>query len=195
MLMSVQSRLSGSLAPALASTPSDFSEIFRQFAPRVSRWVKRLGGPEVDPEDLTQEVFTVVLRRFKDFDPERAELGAWLYGITVKVVQATRRRRRVRHFLSKVFGATSDGSEPVSHEPDPEAQMARDQARGLLYQLLDTLPEAHRTAFIMYEVEELDGPAIAEITGTSVANVWVRVHRARRMLEAAAQGVAKDRER
>lgn len=185
--MSVKSVAPGSTAPALPPDANDFSQVFRHFAPRVSRWVKRLGGPEVDAEDLTQEVFAVVLRRLKDFDPERAELGAWLYGITVKVVQATRRRRRMRQFLSKMFGAHGT-VEPASHEPDPEAQAARGQARSLLYQLLDTLPETHRTAFILYEVEELDGPAIAELTGTSVANVWVRVHRARRMLEAAAQG-------
>lgn len=189
MLMSAQSLPRGPLEPALAPGTKDFSEVFRHFAPRVSRWVKRLGGPQMDPEDVTQEVFTVVLRRLKDFDPERAEMGAWLYGITVKVVQAARRRRRVRQFLGKMFGGGSDdGYEPISPEPDPEAQMAQGQARALLYQLLDTLPEAHRTAFILYEVDELDGPTIAEITGTSVANVWVRVHRARRMLEAAAKG-------
>jgi len=190
--MSLQSRPANYGIEVTAPDPGDFSEVFRVFAPRVSRWAKRLGGRDIDAEDVTQDVFGVVLRRLKDFDPERAEMGAWLYGITVRVVQGARRRRQVRNFLGKVFGAAGETDEPVSPLPNAETQLASVQARTMLYKLLEGLPETHRTAFLLYEVEELDGPTIAKITGTSVANVWVRVHRARRMLETAAQAVAKD---
>lgn len=171
--------------PATPSDPRDFSEVYRRFAPSVSRWARRLGGSRVDAEDITQEVFTVVLRRINDFDPERGDLGAWIYGITVRVIQAARRRHRVRQWLARMFGPFE--REPLCSEASPEAQAQSNQSRAQLYELLEQLPEAQRTAFVLYEMEELDGAAIAEITGTTVANVWVRVHRARRTLEESAR--------
>jgi RNA polymerase sigma factor (sigma-70 family) len=48
-----------------------------------------------------------------------------------------------------------------------------------VYELLDQLGEKNRTAFIMYELEGLSGERIAELTGTSIATVWVRLSRAR----------------
>jgi RNA polymerase sigma-70 factor (ECF subfamily) len=168
----------------------DFTQVYRTFAPRVSAWVRRLGGPEIDVEDAVQEVFTVLLGRLQEFDPSVGEPGAWLHGITVRVVQARRRRFRVRRWLGKAFGrgpADADEHEARCREPSPEAQVASAEARHVIYRLLDELPEAQRTAFILYELEEMEGAAIATVTKTTVANVWVRVHRARRHLEKAAR--------
>jgi RNA polymerase sigma factor (sigma-70 family) len=50
----------------------------------------------------------------------------------------------------------------------------------LFYQLLDELSESQRTTFILFEVEGLSGAQIAEITGTKINAVWVRLSRARR---------------
>ena len=48
------------------------------------------------------------------------------------------------------------------------------------YRILDGLGEAYRTTFILFELEGLSGERIAEITGTRVGTVWVRLTRARR---------------
>ena len=50
----------------------------------------------------------------------------------------------------------------------------------LFYQLLDELSESQRTTFILFEIEGLSGAQIAEITGTGINTVWVRLSRARR---------------
>ena len=55
------------------------------------RWAARLGGPAVDPEDIAQEVFIVVIRRLGDVD-DLDRVSAWLYGVTRKVVAQHRRR-------------------------------------------------------------------------------------------------------
>jgi RNA polymerase sigma-70 factor (ECF subfamily) len=46
--------------------------------------------------------------------------------------------------------------------------------------VLDGLGEVYRTTFILFELEGLSGEQIAEITGTRVGTVWVRLTRARR---------------
>ena len=192
MRSSLQSRLSAVHNTPVVTNSNDFSQVYQAYAPLVSRWARRLGGPETDPEDVTQEVFSVVLRRLHEFDPGKGEIGGWIYGITVRVVQGLRRRRRVRHWLASMFGRSAQEMPP--EPPSPEAAMVADEAKSLLYRLLDKLPEAHRTAFILYEVEELDGSTIASLTNTSTANVWVRVHRARRLLEAAARQSREEEE-
>ena len=51
----------------------------------------------------------------------------------------------------------------------------------LFYRVLEGLGEAYRTTFILFELEGLSGERIAEITGTRLGTVWVRLTRARRI--------------
>ncbi len=62
----------------------------------------------------------------------------------------------------------------------PLEAIEQKEAKGLTYQILDELSEAHRTVLILFELQGLKGVEIATITGTSVANVWLRLHRARK---------------
>jgi RNA polymerase sigma-70 factor (ECF subfamily) len=170
----------------------DFDELYRRHAADVSRWAARLAGPGHDVEDVVQEVFTVALRRSSAYDAERGELGAWLHGITVRTVQARRRKHRLRDWLLREVLrwrrgtlVTGRDADLVDRSPDPEQQLVHAEARRRLYGLLDELPEATRAAFVLYEIEELDGARIAATLGISVANVWVRLHRARKHLAAA----------
>src|SRR4051812_581788 len=41
---------------------ADLDAIYREHAADVSRWARRLGGPQADVEDLLHEVFLVVQR-------------------------------------------------------------------------------------------------------------------------------------
>lgn len=155
--------------------------VFRAYGARVARWAQRLLGPgSADLEDTVQDVFLVAFRRRGAFDPGRGELGAWLHGITVRVVQSRRRRLALRRW----FWASQP--EAWSAAPDcPEEGAMRLQLRGHLYALLERLPEKQRTALILHDLEGLDGERIAQLTGATVGNVWVRVHRARKALAAA----------
>jgi RNA polymerase sigma-70 factor (ECF subfamily) len=63
---------------------------------------------------------------------------------------------------------------------DPVARLEGRERLLLVYRILDGLGEAHRTIFILFELEGLSGERIAEITGTRLGTVWVRLTRARR---------------
>jgi DNA-directed RNA polymerase specialized sigma24 family protein len=67
----------------------DFDAIYRAWFAQVTRWVRRLGGPTRDQEDLAQDVFVIAKRRFEAFDGEN--LGGWLYRITCNRVRDYRR--------------------------------------------------------------------------------------------------------
>src|SRR6188768_1869476 len=75
----------------------DLDRVYREHAASVSRWVRRLTGQN-DASDTLQEVFEVVQQRLPSFRGD-AELGTWLYAITLRVVSAQRRKARLRRLL------------------------------------------------------------------------------------------------
>jgi RNA polymerase sigma-70 factor (ECF subfamily) len=167
-----------------AARPS-FEAVYRTHARAVSRWASRLLGPGGDYEDVVQEVFIVVRKKLPRFDG-RAAIATWLYEITVRVVRDWRRRR---HWWSWVTGrgpSPSRGQAQAAPWPsgegsaDPVARLEVRERLLRVYRILDGLGEAYRTTFILFELEGLSGERIAEITGTRVGTVWVRLTRARR---------------
>jgi RNA polymerase sigma-70 factor (ECF subfamily) len=168
----------------------ELEAIYRTEAGRVARWIQRL-DPTADTEDLLHEVFLVVKRRLPDFRGDAA-VGTWLHAITARVVQAERRKRRVRRFL---FGRESEmlAAEPTPPETPEDLIQGRELGR-LLYELLERLSERDRTLLILHELEGLAGAELATVTGMSEKNVWVALHRARARLRKAYVARALERE-
>ena len=69
-----------------------------------------------------------------------------------------------------------------SSAPNPEAGTATAEARELLEQAINHLPESYRTVVVLREVEEMSVAETAECLEISQENVKVRLHRARNLL-------------
>jgi RNA polymerase sigma-70 factor (ECF subfamily) len=151
----------------------DLAEIYRVYAPDVSRWARRLRGPGADVDDVVHEVFLVAHRRLSEFRGE-ARISTWLYAITIRVVQGLRRKERWLRWLS--LGQLL--AEPPS-PPTPLEAFETRRATEVTYRLLEQLPEAERSALILFELEGLSGEEIAAVTGEATGTIWVRLHRAR----------------
>ncbi len=82
---------------ASLSDPASFAALFDRHAGSVHRYLaKRVG--RADAEDLVGETFAAAFRSRATFDPERADVRPWLFGIATHVVHHHRRGegRRVR---------------------------------------------------------------------------------------------------
>ena len=64
---------------------------------------------------------------------------------------------------------------------DPVTRLEMRERVLVFYRILDGVGEVYRTTFILFEMEGLSGERIAEITGTRLGTVWVRLTRARRI--------------
>jgi len=153
---------------------ADLGQIYRDHAADVSRWARRLRGPHADVEDVLHEVFLVVQRRLGEFRKD-AKLSTWLYCITVRVVQEQRRKERWLRWLH--VDRILSPERPAPRTPLELLESRR--ATEITYHLLDGLPEAERSALILFELERLSGEQIASLTGEAVGTIWVRLHRAR----------------
>jgi RNA polymerase sigma-70 factor (ECF subfamily) len=156
----------------------DFDSVYRGHVHQVAAWVSRLGGRDEDVDDLVHEVFVIVHRKLDTFRGD-AKLSTWIYRITLRVVQAHRRRARVRRW----FGWAREREGALEHvaddAPGPAERLEAQQASELVHRALDGLTENHRAAFVMFELEGMSGEAIAEILNTKPGTVWVWLHRAR----------------
>jgi RNA polymerase sigma-70 factor, ECF subfamily len=65
------------IARAARGDARAFSEIYRDSAPRIRRYVRTIVWNRWDAEDVTQEVFVKILTALDQFDPSRAAFSAW----------------------------------------------------------------------------------------------------------------------
>lgn len=149
--------------------------LYRLYANVVARWAHRLGGPEIDADDLVQQVFLSVQRRLPSLR-SAASVRAWLFRITQNEVRQARRRNQLRGWLG--LGGKTEARE-LQADSTPEDDLERRQARRTVYAVLNRMGEKYRSVLILFQLEELSGEEIADLTGLKLATVWVRLHRAR----------------
>lgn len=160
-------------------TPMDFHVIYERWFDEVSRWIRALGGPEADREDLVQDVFVVVHRRLPDFDGEN--LPGWLYRIARHRVRDFRRLSWVKHFL---FGSVPLPENLATEAASPAETLETYQKTAMLEQLLEKLTESERATLVLFEVDGYSGEEIAQIQGVPLNTVWSRIYKSRKRLKA-----------
>lgn len=158
-----------------------FAEVYRSFFAHVYRWVRALGGPEAERDDLVQEVFLIVHRRLPHFDGKN--LQGWLYQITRHRVRDFRRLRWFRVFLhSKRVDDSVAGA--LIGSDSPEGALEAKEYAAILLGLLSKLPEAQRAAFVLFEVDGYTAEEVARLQRVPLNTVLARVRKARAKLAA-----------
>jgi RNA polymerase sigma-70 factor (ECF subfamily) len=178
------SRAARSSPPADADpvdSPVDVARLYRAHERTVMRWAARLGGPGIDVEDVVQDVFLVAKRRLKVFDGSW-NVQTWLFRTTEKIVQAARRKRRLRRWLSLSREPAAPGM--GAPRPTPAEALERERAIEEVYRVLDRMPERQRRVLVLFEIEGMSTQEIAELIDAPVGTVRVWLFRARaRFLE------------
>lgn len=168
---------------AVVDTPPgsslEFRAIYERWFSEVSRWIRAMGGPEAEREDLVQDVFLVVHRRLPDFDGQN--VAGWLYQIARHRVRDFRRLLWVRHLLIGGVPLSESLSKPGA---SPADSLETNEKRVLLERMLGKLNESERAAVVLFEIDGYSGEEIAEIQGVPVNTVWARIHKARKKLKA-----------
>jgi RNA polymerase sigma-70 factor (ECF subfamily) len=155
--------------------PLDFTRVYESWFDPCLRWLRALGIPDADLEDVGQEVFVVVRRKLDAFDGDK--LPAWLYRITTRTASDHRRRAWFRRLWTR--GSRVDLDSVASAAAGPSEIYERREAERLLDRVLGRMTEKRRAAFALYEIEGYSGEEIALLLDVPVATVWTRLHHAR----------------
>ena len=153
---------------ALADS-DDCVRVFERELDYVYRTLRRLGATPIDAEDLCQEVFLVVWRRRREWDPRRS-LRPWLAAIAFRVMLAHSRRKR-----REVPGGFVDD---LDRAPPVEDRMATADARRLVLEILTTLPPRQRVVLVLHEIDEIPMREIAGVLKVPLFTAYTRLRAA-----------------
>lgn len=155
--------------------PIDIQAIYSDHAPFIGRLIRRLTGDGPHTDDLLQETF-IVLSRKPDALADRSAARPFLYGIARRLcMRHNRASRRLAFFRDRLSAEPqrAGGTEP------PDEGIERRERAAAVRAVMESLPLKQREVFVLFELEGLDGQAIAELVGIPVNTVWTRLHQAR----------------
>jgi RNA polymerase sigma-70 factor (ECF subfamily) len=138
----------------------------------VWRVLRRSGLVPADADDAAQRVFLVAAGRLDQIEPgsERAFLYRTAAQVAANARRAVGRRRET--------SGLEEGEEPGTL-PAPDDLLDQRRARDLLDRVLGELSEDLRATFVLFEIEGLRAPEIAQAIGVPVGTVASRLRRAR----------------
>jgi RNA polymerase sigma-70 factor (ECF subfamily) len=165
------------LSTALPPEPrAVLGELMREHTPYVWRVLRSLGVRDSDLEDVCQETFIIVQRRYHTLESPGA-LRSWIYGIALRVVSDYRAKaHRRREVLSP------EPPQPMLQAPQ-EAAFDRKRSWELVDELMARMSEEQRQVFVLYEVEELGMREVSEIVGCPLQTAYSRLHAARKLVQ------------
>jgi RNA polymerase sigma-70 factor (ECF subfamily) len=154
-----------------------WARLYQDTFDALVRHVCFLIGDATAAEDLVQDVYARAITHIEQYD-RRASFVGWLRGIALNVVRMYWRRSRtadrIHDRLREVALVTTGGAAmPVDRIHQQDARMR------LVYEILGTLPEKLREAFVLRELEGLPPEEAAAQLGISPGNLAVRASRAR----------------
>lgn len=158
------------------STTRDFDRVYDEHMPAVLRYLRRRLGDAVG-EDATHDVFTRAFARRHSFDPERAPVVAWLFGIAANVVVDHHRHEARRLKAIERAARAAPRHHTDRHESPELAAQLSDGLRRLSLEDRETL--------LLVVWGELSYEETAAALGIPTGTVRSRVSRARSTLRAA----------
>lgn len=162
-------------------TTTSFDAVYQATFDFVYRNARRLGVSEASVDDVVQEVFMTVHRRFGEFDSNSGPPRAWVYGILANTVRGYRRSFR-RKQAPLHTAQTEDELGPDSSRANPEQRAVRRQDTELLLGMLAKLPESQRELLVLGELEQLSIAEICACVGGNPNTVYSRLRAAREAL-------------
>lgn len=168
----------GLLRRAAAGDRDAFGEIFERYQHVVYRFARAMTGSAEAADDVTQDVFVILMRDLARYSPERSALSTYLFGIARNVS-----RGRVRHDrrLAPLI-PVKDTLSGRDVSPGPYEHLLHAETGGEIRRALRRLPITLREVIVLCDLHGLSYAEASAVQGTSVAAVRSRLHRGRQLL-------------
>lgn len=189
-----QARCEAGAAPATrlpSGVPLTFPAVYHAYFAQVVGWLRAMGIPQADLEDLAQEVFLIVRRKLVRF--HQGSLAAWLHAIAE---HKSRNYRRLAWFRNVFMpGRTLETVEAAALGESPAGALEQKEDRQTITAMLARMSDKRRETLLLFEVEGYSGQEIATLQGVPLKTVWTRLHHARKDLVAMVAELRNQRER
>jgi RNA polymerase sigma-70 factor, ECF subfamily len=160
-----------------------FISLYRRRQSSVYRFALQMSGSATIAEDVTQEVFMMLMREAANYDATRGSVSAYLYGIARNFV--LRRVEKERRFVSMIDEAEESdfqAAENFISLDDPLGDLTRSETIETVRQAVLALPARYREVVVLCDLHEMSYTEAATALDCAVGTVRSRLHRGRSML-------------
>jgi RNA polymerase sigma-70 factor, ECF subfamily len=172
-----------------------FEYLYQLHSRRVYGLCLRMLRSPTDAEDLTQEVFLLVFRKFHTFRGESA-FSTWLHRLAVNLVLMHLRRKCPPSVAIEASPESEDdGGFPSTEIGAPDLSLQGSVDRIHLERCIARLPSGCRLVFVLYDIQGYQHSEIAEIIGRSVGDSKSQLHKARKRLRELLHEIQRERMR
>jgi RNA polymerase sigma-70 factor (ECF subfamily) len=168
----------------MAGNEEAFTRLYRRLRGVVFRFARQMSGSANVAEDVTQEVFLILLRKAELYDPNRGALSTYLVRITRNEI--LRRLGRDRALVSLDEDEWEEDLSPDENlivKSDPLGNLVRNEEIESVRQAVLALPLHYREVVVLCDLEEMSYTEAAALLGCAVGTVRSRLHRARALLK------------
>jgi RNA polymerase sigma-70 factor, ECF subfamily len=159
---------------------SAFLAFYRRHQGPVYRFAIQMSGKTEIAEEVTQDVFMVVMSSAKQYDATRGSVPAYLYGIARNFVM--RCLERERQYIALLDDPGRDHAEQPAGGQNVLDHLTRNERVESLRKAVLALPPAYREVVVVCDLEEMDYADAAQALGCAVGTIRSRLHRARALL-------------
>lgn len=165
------------------SATSHVAEEMEQHRARVTRYIHYLVRNSAEAEDLAQETFLRAHRQRSSLrDPTALE--SWLYQIASHVC-IDRLRQRARGRPREVDTAVEELPLNDADNPSPFKIVQQTEMSECVQSYVSELSDGYKAVLLFHDADGLTAEEIAQLLHVPLTTVKMRLHRARRQLQAA----------
>ncbi len=161
----------------------EFWEIYDPYYAKVRKFILALVRDPWAADDLVQETFLRVQQNLGTLK-DSSKLSSWIFRIAYNLCQDHFRRRKAgREKESTGLEQTEGLEEGFIQEVLIQKELEQREMGRCVQDQIDLLSEPLRAVLVLFDIMECSHQEIADILGITVANVKVRLHRARKTLK------------
>jgi RNA polymerase sigma-70 factor (ECF subfamily) len=168
-----------------------FGLLYERHQRPIFRFILHMTGSQAIAEEVTQEVFMLLIRKPGAYDSDKGTLAAYLFGVARNLA-----RHATRNIPPHVHLDDAEDSDQVSaQDTDVVEVLSNSEALESLRKALLALPEEYREAVVLCDLQEMSYEQASAIMECSVGTVASRLHRAHKLLRTRLAHMAKSGEK
>lgn len=137
-----------------------------------------------DAEEITQDVFVKIYYALDNFN-QKSSYKTWIYRITInQSLDFIKQKSSQKRFF--IFGKKSQNESEFLNSTNfehPGILMEKQEEAKILFDVINTLTENQKTAFLLSKLDGMSNPEISEIMQLSISSVESLVFRAKNTLK------------
>jgi len=170
---------------AAAGDEEAFRALYDQLSGFIFRFALHMSGNEGLAEEVTQETFFMLIRDPGRYEPGRASLKSFLYGVARNhTLRALEKESRFTPFADSAEDSAGESLKPEISDPRADASedlLRREQIARVRRAVL-ALPPVYREAVVLCDLQELSYDEAAHSLACAPGTLRSRLHRGRELL-------------